>query len=488
MGRNVSASPSKYLPMLNRRNFTKLALFGVGAGLGSCRNQLQTLTHRSISATEQRDLTIWWEQGYLPEENEQIIQLVRTWEQQSGLTVDLKLLPVDVIDQQVSQLLHADSSADVPDIVYSIGADYKLAPKLAWHDQLLDLSEVVEPAQSRYVPGALEQVFYRNQVRGERHYYALPLWQVEDYIHYWQPLIEEIGYGPSDIPTDWDSFWQFWRTAQTQLRKNGHPDIYGLGLCMSEVGFDTYVCFMMFLDAYNVQVVSESGELLLADPRNQQRMIAALTEYTSHFLEGYVPPAAATWGGGGNNSSFIAGESVMTQNLTLSVPLTQKLPSNVYNQDAAERYQQMVTMGRPKKPDGSLLSTRKAVKQVIVPQACAHPDAAKAFLKYLIEPQNLKPLITGFKGRVLPVMPELFQDSLWSDPSDAHLATTLTVFQQSGLTPHEVIHPAFSEVQSQQLWTKVVHRVIQGQASPTEASNWAISEIQDIWTRWEQFV
>lgn len=472
--------------MINRRDFTRLSLFGVGLGLTNCNGHNPLSSDSSTPSPSRSDLTIWWEQGFLPEENEQVIQLVRNWEEQSGLTVNLRLVPVDLINQQLGRVVEDSDLFNLPDIVYSVGVDHSLAPKLAWQDQLLDLSEVVLPVRDRYMPVALSQVFYRNQVRGERSYYALPLWQAEDYIHYWRPLIEELGYGPEDIPMEWESFWQFWRSAQTQLRAQGHPDLYGIGLSMSAIGFDTYTCLMMFLDAHNVQVVSKEGEFLLAESHNRQRMITALNEYTSFFLDGYVPPSAVTWTGGGNNSSFISGQILMTQNLTLSIPLTQKLPSNIYNQDAADRYQKMVTIGRPKKPDGTDLFTRKGVKQAIVPKACPHPDAAKEFLRYLIEPQNLKQLITGFKGRVLPVMPQLFEDSLWSDSMDPHLSAALMIANRSGLTPHEVVHSAFSEVQNQQLWAKAVLKVVQDSTSPTEASNWVISEIKNIWTRWEQ--
>lgn len=471
--------------MISRREFTRISLLGVGLGLSNCTDKIRSSVSNSTSANKRSDLTIWWEQGFLPEENEQIIQIVQSWEQQSGLTVNLKLLPINLIAQQLSQLIQGSDFSKLPDIVYSIGVDNSLAPKLAWQDQLLDLSEVMLPAQERYTSVALDQVFYHNQVRGEASYYALPLWQIEDYIHYWRPLIEKLGYGPTDVPMDWEPFWQFWRSAQTRLRAKGHPDIYGLGLSMSIPGFDTYVGLMMFLDAHNVQVINADGEFLLAESNNRQRMITALDEYTRFFLDGYVPPAAATWAGGGNNNSFIAGEVVMTQNLTLSIPLTQKLPPNGYNQDAAERYQQMVTIERPRKPDGTELSTRKAIKQAIVLKTSPHPDTAKNFLKYLIEPQNLKQLVTGFKGRALPVMPQLFEDSLWSDTTDPHLSATVKISQRAGLTPHEVIHPAFSEVQNQQLWAKTVYRVVHDRVSPKAASNWAIDEIHNIWSQWK---
>lgn len=477
--------------MLTRRNFTRLSLFGLGLGLANCQTQSQiplgSATNVAYSSSDaDPDLIIWWEQGFLPEENEQLAQLVQSWEQQTGMTVSLKLLPLSLINQQLSKLVTEPNNPQLPDIVYSIGVDAGLAPKLAWQDQLLDLTDVIQPVKDLYTTVALSQVNYRNKVQGGRSYYALPMWQAEDYIHYWANLLEAIDLGPTDVPMGWESFWQFWQNAQTQLRSRRYPDIYGVGLCMSDIGFDTYTCFMMFLDAYNVEVVSPEGDFLLATPENQRRMTAALDEYTRFFLDGYVPPAALEWTGGGNNSSFIDGKILMTQNLTLSIPLTQKLPSSPYNQDAAVRYQQMVTMGRPQKPDGTDLLTRKGIKQAIVPKSCRHPEAAKEFLSYLIQPQNLNQLITGFKGRVMPVMPQLLENSLWSDTTDPHLAAALKIYDRPSLIPYEVTHSAFSEVQSQQLWAKTVLKVLRDKASAAAASEWGIEQIKAIWEEWEQ--
>ncbi|MBE9182746.1 carbohydrate ABC transporter substrate-binding protein [Oculatella sp. LEGE 06141] len=474
--------------MITRRDFSRLSLFGLGLGLASCTARSQPSSLSTTPLSDQADLVIWWEQGFLPEENEQVIQLVHNWEKQSGLTVNLKLLPVDLIEQQLTKLVQEPGNPKLPDVVYSVGVDTGIAPKLAWRDQLMDLSTVIASNHTRYTDVALSHVSYRNKVQGDRSYYALPLWQADDYIHYWGHLVEEIGFSSADVPVDWEPFWQFWQTAQTQLRSQGHPDIYGLGLCMSSVGFDTYTSLMMFLDAYNVAVVNSEGEFLLEEPANRQRLITALDEYTRFFLDGYVPPAAMDWTGSGNNTSFLDGRILMTQNLTLSIPLTQKLPANSYNQDAAKRYQQIVTIDRPRKLDGTTLPTRKGIKQAIVPKTCQHPDAAKDFLTYLIEPKNIGQLISGFKGRVLPVMPQLFENSLWSDSTDPHLSTALKIYHRPSLTPYEVVHSAFSEVHSQQLWAKMVLKVIQDKGSPTEASQWAIDQIKNIWTEWENWV
>jgi len=471
--------------MLNRRRFNQISLGAFGFGMTSC-SQSKYLTNTSnVQSSSHADLTIWWEQGFLPEENEQINQLIRKWEQKSGKTVDLKLLPVALIDQQLANFIEQSEFIQIPDIVYSVGVDASLAPKLAWQNRLVDLTDVIAPIKEKYTSIALSHVFYRNQVRQERGYYAMPLWQSDDYIHYWESMIEDIGFTQQDIPRDWHQFWEFWQTAQDKLRAMGRSQIYGVGLCMSAIGFDTYTSLRMFMDAHDVAVVNEAGDFLLKKPENRHQFIEVLQEFTNFYLQGYTPPVSATWSGAGNNNSLLNGEILMTQNLTMSIPLTQKLTNPQYDRDAIARYRQIVTIDRPLKVNGEELLTRKGTKQAIVPKNRKDPTLAKEFLSYLAQPDNLMFLLKGFKGRVFPVMPELLQDPFWNDPNDPHLSAALKIFARPSFIPYEVMHSSFSEVQNRQLWAKTVLKVIQDKTSIIESVDWAIAQIQDIWQAWE---
>lgn len=474
-------------PPLTRRNFTRLSLFGLGLGLSNCAPRSPSSQPTAQHSDDRADLTIWWDQGFLPEANEQIVKLVRDWEKLSGTRVDLKLLSFTsgVPQRQLNQLLTEPGNPNIPDIIYWLGIDKGLAPRLAWHDHLLDLSDIIEPAKDRYTPAALTQIAYRNAVRDERSYYAIPLWEADSYIHYWRDLLAEIDRTPADVPTDWQSYWPFWQSAQTELRSRGYDQLHGIGLCMSDIGLDTYISLMMFFDAYGVEVVNEEEGFVLPAPEQRQNAIAALSEFTQLFKEGYVPDAALTWGGAGNNSSFISRNILMTYNLSLSIPLTQKLPPGPYNQDAAERYQRMATVDLPRKVNGEELPMRKGIQQAVVPKDAPHPEAAREFLAYLIEPENFRGLLAGFKGRVLPVMPQLFADPPWHGTRDPHLAAALQIYQRPGTTPHEVTHSAFSQVQSEQLWAKMVLKVVREGDTVPEAVDWAIANIQNIWQEWE---
>ena len=251
--------------MITRRNFTYLSLVGLGLGLANCTAQRQ-LPLTNATTDDDTDLTVWWEQGYLPEENAGVAQLVRQWEIESGLKANLKLMHINILQQELLKAVAESEKYVVPDIVFAISLDANLAPKLAWENQLTNVSSILDQGKEYYTPDALRQVTYRNKVSNESQRYAIPIGNAGEYIHCWQSYLEDIGLTQQDIPQDWSGFWQFWQEAQQSLRSQGHPEVYGIGLCMSASGVDTFTSLRWFLDAHGATVVSNEGELVLPEP------------------------------------------------------------------------------------------------------------------------------------------------------------------------------------------------------------------------------
>ncbi len=474
--------------MITRRDFTRLSLFSIGLGLSNCKAQNHAPISNSTSVSDRRDITIWWEQGFLPEENAGIIELVRGWEETSGLKADLKLMHIDVLQQELLKAIAEPEKSLVPDIVFAISLDANLAPRLAWRNHLADVSDIIEAHKSFYTPDALTQVTYRNKVLDNRRYYAIPVGNAGEYIHCWHNLLADIDRTTQDIPQDWYGFWQFWQKAHLQLRDQKHSDLYGIGLCMSASGVDAFTSIRWFLDAHSVTVVSDEGELVLPSSENRQKFINALKEYTGFYQQGFVPPDAIDWTASGNNSRFLESKLLMTHNPTLSIPLTQKLPTNQYNQDANERYQQIATLSWPQKVDGTPMQPRKGIKQFIILNAAQNQEAARDFATYLIQPANLNQLLKeGFKGRVLPIMPQLLSDTYWHNAQDPHLSAAFKMQEQPSPKPYEILHPAYSKILGQKVWGKSILQVLKENQSPEQAANWAINQIQTIWAEWENF-
>jgi hypothetical protein len=54
--------------------------------------------------------------------------------------------------------------------------------------------------------------------------------------HIWNSLVVKAGYKMSDAPKTWDSFWDFFKPIQKNLRDKGMRGVYALGLQPTTAG------------------------------------------------------------------------------------------------------------------------------------------------------------------------------------------------------------------------------------------------------------
>ncbi|MEH1986219.1 extracellular solute-binding protein [Nostoc sp.] len=284
-----------------------------------------SITH---SPTDNRVLKIWWDKGFTVDEDEAIKQLVSNWEKQTGNQVKLSFYIGDELPQKARRAIHAGNP---PDIMMSYGAERALNPHLAWEGKLADVTDVIEPVKNLYPEYALQAVNYYNNAAKKRSYYAVPINQATVHIFYWRDLLEQIGRSESDIPKDWDGFWQFWKQLQNDVRsKQQKQHIYGLGFPFSTGASDTYIFFEHILEAYDVQILDSEGKLLIDDPKVRQKIVQALDWYTKFYQQGYVPPDALNWLNPDNNRSLLNRVVMMTPNNTLSIPCSVRQDPDTY--------------------------------------------------------------------------------------------------------------------------------------------------------------
>jgi multiple sugar transport system substrate-binding protein len=99
-----------------------------------------------------------------------------------------------------------------------------------------------------------------------------------EHIHVWKDMLDKAGLDVASIPKTWEEHWDWWcKTAQPAARKaTGNRQLYGIGNPMSSSASDTIFAYMMYLNAYNVRIVDESGKLLVDDPKVREGMTKAL--------------------------------------------------------------------------------------------------------------------------------------------------------------------------------------------------------------------
>ncbi len=455
------------------RKYLFALLFLLSLVLVTCT--IQTPEIKSKVPTNEHPLTIWWNQGYFAGENQSIKKIVSDWQQKSGIPVKIEIISEDDIDKQTIAAL---KEGKPPDILFSMRTDSALSSRWTWEGKLADVSDLLLPLKDLYSPIALESVYMYNKKTKKFGYYAVPFQQNSVHLHYWRNLIDDAGFVDSDIPQEWDAFWDFWKQAQDALRAKGQ-NIYGLAISLSpEATNDTFYAFEQFLEAYDIRLLDRKGKLQLDDPEVRQGLISTLEWVTSFYKDGYIAPEAVKWRGSDNNIEFLNRNAIMVDNTTMSIPASQRKDEETY-------LDRMVTVEFPKEPDGEKITSLVAVKQLLVFAESEHQQAAKDFLSYLVQPETLKPYFKSAAGRWYPVMPVLWEDPFWNDPADPHVFVAAKQFRNNSTRLLDrVLNPAYSEVHAENVWGQTMKRIVVDGISPEAAADEAIEKIKDIFARW----
>ena len=434
-----------------------------------------TLARPFIAKAAAKTATVWWTQGFIPEEDASFRQMVAEYEKASGNKIDHSLIPFAPLTQKIVAAL---TSGDVPDVISTDNAP--IVPQFAWNDKLVDLTEVVETQKAHYHPTAYLAAQYYNSVTKKRSFYYAPYKTAVFPIHIWNSLVEKAGYKLADAPKTWDAFWDFFKPMQQKLRDRGMRGIYALGLQATTAGpVDGNIIFHAFMIAYGGNdIVTPDGKPHLDDPQVKEAVTKALTYITTAFKEGYVPPGALSWSDADDNNAFHAKQIIMDLDGTISTELALH--------HKREQYDDIVTMGMPLDNTGKPIRAQLGVVGGFVPKGAKNIEVAKDFLKYMIQPNVVNGYLKAGLGRFLPAMPKLAQDDpFWLDPKDQHRSAYAHQGLLSPTVPlYSVYNPGYSEAETQQIWGTAAADVIKEGMRPQQAAEKALNRIGEIFAKY----
>jgi multiple sugar transport system substrate-binding protein len=129
--------------------------------------------------------TVWWIQGFAPQEDAAFRTLVADYEKSSGNKIDYSIIPFLALAQKTVSAL---TVGDVPDVVFWFVNS--ITPQNAWDDRLADVTDVVETQKSQISPTALLASQFYNNARKERSLYFVPLCAGCVPFHIWGSLVE----------------------------------------------------------------------------------------------------------------------------------------------------------------------------------------------------------------------------------------------------------------------------------------------------------
>ncbi|MDJ0594053.1 MAG: ABC transporter substrate-binding protein [Pleurocapsa sp. MO_226.B13] len=442
-----------------------------------CNSDAQLQNDEISQATTKLEadaLQIWWDKGYNSEEDRALKKLIKGWEQKTGNKAQISFYSLDKRSEKPQRSLQGGIA---PDIFMSFKAESTLNPTLAWEGKLIDVTDVIEPVKEIYDPGALATASYYNNVEQKQSYYAVPIHRTALHVYYWQDLLEKTGRTARDIPQDWDGFWQFWLSVAEDLKTEQQLDIFPIGLPMSVEAGDTYQAFEHVLEAYNVKLLDKQGNLLVDNPQVRQGIINCLDWYTQFYLQGYTPKDAVDWNNAANNHKLLNREILTTTNASLSIPAALRHDSDAY-------HNQLGIVELPNKPNGEPMNHIFLVEQAVIFKDANHPELAKDFLSYLIQPETINTFLQE-SGRHSPAKMPVYEDPYWTNSQDPHTSTVTKTLIESKIRPiYPSNSPAYSIVLQENIWGQSLEKILLNGVTPEQAGDEAIARIKKIFAEW----
>ena len=452
---------------LSRRSLLRSSLALATAG---------TLARPYLANAAATTAEVWWQQGFVPEEDAGFKKVVADYGKASGNTIELSIVPFAPLRQKI---VAAVQSGIVPDMLYATPAE--IIALYAWDGKLVDVSDVIESQKEEFVETALLSAYCYNRSEKKRSYYGVPFTMDVLPNHIWRPLIEKAGYKMEDIPKTWDAYYDFFKDVQKKLRAQGVRNIYGMGLNVTTNGGDPNNVFNYFLIAYGGEgIVTKDGKLHLDDPKVREAAIKALTYPATAYKEGFVPPGAINWNDADDNNAFHAKQIVMDLDGTISTEVA------VLSQGKKEDYDEIVTMGLALSNDGKPVPSQATPVCVLIPKGAKNVEVAKEFLKFLIQPKVCNEYLKTGLARRVPAMPSIVKgDAWWLDPVDPHRVAYVKQALLGPTVPNFwVYNPAYAQVQNEHIWSVGWVDIMKEGMSPQAAADKAFKRIEEIFAKY----
>lgn len=434
-------------------------------------------------ALAQGKITVWFSKGFYRSEDESLWATIKKFEQKTGITVELSQYAIqDMIPKTVAAL----DSDSPPDVGYADTYNNQAAGKWAFEGKLEDLTDILQPMMSRFAPQTVEHMLLLNDKTRAKAYYGFPLKRQTLHTQTWGDMLEKAGFKAGSVPTSWAEYWSFWcDKVQPAYRKATGSRAYGIGMPMGVESTDSFQSFYTFMDAYDAKLVDDDGKLRVDDPKVRAGLVSALKDYTDPYLKGCTPPSSTTWKDPDNNVAFHNRTTVMTHNFTVSIAAKWFEDSTNPNltpeqrEAARKAYDEtIVTAPFPNRPDGKPMTYRADVKHGVVFAGAKNKAAAKEFVKFIMEEDNLRPYVEGAIGRWFPVTKAGVESPFWQ--ADKHRRAVYNQFK-SGTEPFDYVkNYKFTTLNNENVFAKAMNRVVSEKVPVEKAADEMLARIRQV--------
>ena len=277
-----------------------------------------------------------------------------------------------------------------PDIILSTNDDANLYP-----DKLLDVTDLCDYLGKKYggwYPAC--ETFLRPD--GKR-WIGVALGSAGSMIVYRESVLKSAGF--DTFPKDTDSFLKMYRA----VKDKGMPGGMALG---NATGDGTWCNWLVW--AFGGKMVDTQNRVVIDSPETLRAL-----EYAKELYATFIP-GTLSWLDPNNNKAFLDGQISVTNN-GISIYAAAKASSDPKLQAIAADIQHA---SFPVGPVGVPTESHLFFNQMIM-KYTKYPQAAKEFLRFMMEQEQFDPWQTGAAGYVAPPLAAYAKGAIWtSDPKN----------------------------------------------------------------------
>ena len=276
-----------------------------------------------------------------------------------------------------------------PDIILSTNDDANLYP-----EKLVDVSDVCSYLGGKY--GGFYPVCDPYLRPDGKKWIGVPLGVAGVCMVYRQSAVKAAGF--DSFPKDTDGFLKLCKA----LKDKGTPPAFALGNATGDA--NTWCQWIVW--AHGGKLVDKNNKVVINSPETQKAL-----EYV-HELYGTFVPGTLSWLDSNNNKAFLDSQLSVTNNGISIYYAAKNSPDPKVKELAADIYHANMPVG----PIGHPTEFQLFFNQMIFKYS-KYPKAAKEFLRFMMEPEQMDPWVEAGIGYVTPALRHYEKNPIWTvDP------------------------------------------------------------------------
>ena len=273
-----------------------------------------------------------------------------------------------------------------PDIILSTNDDANLYP-----DKLLDVTDLAEYLGKKY--GGWYPVCEAFLKPDGKHWIGIALGSAGAMMVYRQSMLKAAGFDA--FPKDTDGFLKMLQA----LKAKGTPGGFALG---NATGDGLWTNWLIW--AFGGKLVDKDNKVVIDSPET----IKAL-EYGKELYANFIP-GTLSWLDPNNNKAFLDGQISVTNNGISIYYAAKNSPDPKLKEIAADIQHSPYPIG----PVGVPTESHLFFNQMIM-KYTKYPNAAKEFLRFMMEKEQFDPWQTAAGGYIAPPLDTYAKSPIWTD-------------------------------------------------------------------------